>query len=111
VPHIVWFALVWFVAPPASLNHCAPRGVGLQNYMNQEEAMKRIYDALEAADTGLSAGIDVDTDLTGDGKLDSLQIMNFLFELEEALGVKIEEIYEEYDDYKVSSLVNILMRY
>jgi acyl carrier protein len=79
--------------------------------MTKEEALQRINEALEAADSGLSAKIDFNSDLADDGNLDSLQLMNFLFELEEALGVKIEEIYEEYEDYRVSSLVNILMRY
>ena len=79
--------------------------------MTKEEALHRINEALEAADSGLSAKIDISSDLAADGNLDSLQLMNFLFELEEALGVKIEEIYEEYEDYRVSSLVDILMRY
>ena len=41
--------------------------------------------------------------------LDSLDSMTFLFELENDLGMKLEAIDETYEDFRVGSIVDIVV--
>jgi acyl carrier protein len=49
----------------------------------------------------------MDTHLVGDGVLDSLDVMSFLFEFEQQLGCKLDAIDEKFDDFRISRLVEI----
>jgi acyl carrier protein len=64
--------------------------------------------SLDATLPGKSASITLETELIKDGILDSLDSMNFLFELEGLNGAKLEAIDETFDDFRVSRLVEIL---
>lgn len=76
--------------------------------MTHEEAYDAILKALEATSPGLSSKVSESTDLIGDGVLDSLDSMNFLFELETQRGGKLEAIDESFSDFRVANLINIL---
>lgn len=76
--------------------------------MTRNEALSMIKQALEKTTPGISAGVGEDTHLTGDKILDSLEIMNFLFELEQLNGSRLEAIDETFDDFRVSRLIEIL---
>ena len=76
--------------------------------MTDEEALGMVRDAINEVSAGAGDKVTMETDLVADEVLDSLDIMNFLFELETANGSKIEAIDETYDDYRVSSIVEHL---
>ena len=76
--------------------------------MTPEAALDMIKASLDATLPGKSSGITLETELIKDGILDSLDSMNFLFELEGLNGAKLEAIDETFDDFRVSRLVDIL---
>ncbi len=76
--------------------------------MSQEAALERIQRAVDVVVPGKGAAITLSTDLVGENVLDSLDLMNFLFELEQDLGARIPGISDEYEDYRVSALVELL---
>lgn len=76
--------------------------------MTKDDAFGLIQKALEATSEGLSQTVTIDTDLIEDNVVDSLDAMNFLFELETLHGKKLAEIDETFDDFRVSRLVEIL---
>jgi acyl carrier protein len=76
--------------------------------MTQEEAFSLIQKALEATSPRLSKKVSYETHLTADGIVDSLDSMNFLFELEQLYGSRLEAIDESFEDFRVSRLVDIL---
>ena len=78
--------------------------------MTNEEALQLIKAALETVCAGASDDIDASTDLSHVERLDSLHIMEMLFELEIQIGQKIEAIGEDYSDFQVSALIAILIK-
>jgi acyl carrier protein len=76
--------------------------------MTEQDALALIRSCVEQVAAGKGDGVTLDTDLVADGLLDSLDVMSFLFELEQALGRKLEAITEEYQDFRVSALVRLL---
>ena len=72
------------------------------------DAYASIIQALEKTSPGLSEKVSMDTHLVNDGIVDSLDSMSFLFELEQILGKKLNEIDETFDDFRVSRLVEII---
>jgi acyl carrier protein len=78
--------------------------------MTREEALERIKKALDTTVGDAAGDITEGTDLVGDGMLDSLDSMTFLFELEQDLGTKLEAIDETYEDFRVSALVDIVVQ-
>jgi acyl carrier protein len=76
--------------------------------MREEEALELVRNAIEAIRPGSAAQIDTTTDLAEFDQLDSLHLMEFLFELENQLGRKIAAIGEDYADFRVASLIAIL---
>lgn len=76
--------------------------------LSNEAALELIKAALEKTKTGLSSKIDESTDLIKDKVIDSLDSMNFLFELEELHGAQLDAIDETFDDFRVSRLIEIL---
>jgi len=78
--------------------------------MTRDEALEVITKALKAVVPDLDQEITFETDLVGEDIIDSLDSMNLLFELEEGLGKKLTEIDEDYNDYKVGTLVDVILR-
>lgn len=78
--------------------------------MNREEALAAITKALTATVGSVDAEVTEETNLVDDGLLDSLDSMTFLFELENDLGSKLEAIDETYDDFRVGSIVDIVVQ-
>ena len=78
--------------------------------MTREEALAAISKALTATVGTLDGDLTEDANLIDDGLLDSLDSMTFLFELENDLGSKLEAIDETYDDFRVGSIVDIVVQ-
>lgn len=76
--------------------------------MNNDEALVLIKKAIEAVEPGAGENVSVETHLVEDKVLDSLAVMNFLFELENLMGGDIEEIDEEFTDFRVEKIIEIL---
>jgi acyl carrier protein len=77
--------------------------------MTREEALAAITKALTATVGSVDGDVTEDTNLVEDGLLDSLDSMTFLFELENDLGMKLEAIDETYEDFRVGSIVDIVV--
>lgn len=78
--------------------------------MTREEALAAITKALTATVGSVDGDVTEDTNLVEDGLLDSLDSMTFLFELENDLGTKLEAIDETYEDFRVGSIVDIVVQ-
>jgi len=78
--------------------------------MTREEALAAITKALTETVGNVDGDITEATDLVGDGMLDSLDSMTFLFELENGLGTKLSAIDETYEDFRVGALVDIVVQ-
>jgi acyl carrier protein len=78
--------------------------------MTREKALELIKQALEKTLPNSGNDITLETSLVDDGIVDSLDSMNFLFELETALGKPMTSIDETFEDFKVASLVDILVK-
>ena len=76
--------------------------------MNQADAKSLIGQALQTLGV-YDDTLDDDTDLIGDGIIDSLDAMMFLFELEKIVGRRISTIDETYNDFTVSALATALI--
>ena len=76
----------------------------------RDEAFAKIKTALDMTTPGLSEKVTVETHLVEDDILDSLDLMNFMFELEELHGSKIDEISETFDDYRVETLIGFMVK-
>ena len=77
--------------------------------MTREEALTAITKALTTTVGDVDGTIGEDTNLVDEGMLDSLDSMTFLFELENDLGLKLEAIDETYEDFRVGSIVDIVV--
>ena len=77
--------------------------------MTREEALTAITKALTTTVGDVDGMIGEDTNLVDEGMLDSLDSMTFLFELENDLGLKLEAIDETYEDFRVGSIVDIVV--
>jgi acyl carrier protein len=77
--------------------------------MTREEALTAITKALTTTVGDVDGTIGEDTNLVEEGMLDSLDSMTFLFELENDLGMKLEAIDETYEDFRVGSIVDIVV--
>ncbi len=73
-----------------------------------QEAFEKIKSALDMTTPGLSEKVTQETDLIKDDILDSLDLMNFMFELEELHGSKLEQVTETFDDYRVTTLIGFM---
>lgn len=80
--------------------------------MEKNKAIEYIKKTLELSEIELDdISITMETDLLEDGILDSLDAMTFLFNLEKNVNTKIVEIDDDFNDFKISSLVSILLNY
>jgi acyl carrier protein len=78
--------------------------------MTHQEAFAMIVQALEKAVPGSSDKVTIETHLVSDGIIDSLDLMAFLYELEHDCGDSLDEINDEFKDYRVVRLVEMLQR-
>jgi acyl carrier protein len=76
--------------------------------MTHQEAFSMIVQALEKAVPGTSSKVTMETHLVGDGIIDSLDLMAFLYELERDCGDSLDEINDDFKDYRVVRLVEML---
>lgn len=76
---------------------------------SHEEAFTKVKVALDKTVPGISEKVTLDTHLVEDEILDSLDIMNFMFELEDLHGSKIEEVTDTFDDFRLSVLVGFMV--
>jgi len=76
--------------------------------MTEEQALAMIKAALEKTTPGLSGKVTPDVHLIKDKVIDSLDSMNFLFELEQLNGGSLDAIDETFDDFRVVRLIEIL---
>lgn len=80
-----------------------------QSDMTGEQALAMIDEALRRSVNKPLQPMDTSADLVKEGYLDSLDAMAFLYELEQIHGRPLEQIGEDYSDFRVASLVEILM--
>ena len=78
--------------------------------MTREEALAAITKALIATVGSVDGDVTEETNLVDDGLLDSLDSMTFLFELENDLNTKLDAIDETYEDFRVGSIVDIVVQ-
>ncbi len=76
--------------------------------MTEGQALALIHRALERVESGKSANVALTTNLTEQGILDSLDVMGFLFQIENELGKKLTSIDESHEDYRVSTLIELI---
>ena len=77
--------------------------------MTQQDAVfAKIKEALEMTKPGISDKVTMETHLIEDDVLDSLDLMNFMYELETLHGQKIEQIDESFDDYRVNIIAGFM---
>ncbi len=76
--------------------------------MSRETLLQTVIESVLAVNEDFDGTITEDTDLVSDKILDSLDSMNFLFELEKRLDRQIEGINEDYDDFRVASILNLI---
>lgn len=76
--------------------------------MTNDKALEMIQQAANLASPGVGDKVTMETDLKNNDMLDSLDRMNFLFELEELNGSKLEQITDTFDDFRVATLVGFL---
>jgi acyl carrier protein len=76
--------------------------------MTDEKAFEMILQALEKACPGASKKATLESHLTEEKIIDSLDSMSFLFELEQMYGSHLDEITETFNDFRVSRLIEIL---
>ena len=77
--------------------------------MTREEAYTLIRAALEEVAPEAATKLTEASHLLEDDLLDSLDSMNFLFEIEDRLGRKLKAIDEEFSDFRVSRLLEIIV--
>lgn len=76
--------------------------------MTEDDALKMIKEAIEIAASGKSENVSMDTHLSEEGILDSLDLMTFLFELENLNGKSINGIDEGFDDFRIKTIVELM---
>jgi acyl carrier protein len=76
--------------------------------MTDDDALKMVKEAIEIAASGSSKKVNMDTHLSEEEILDSLDLMTFLFELEGLNGKPIDGIDEGFDDYRVKTIVGLM---
>lgn len=73
-----------------------------------EQKIKLICECLEVVKPGFSQEITIDSDLIKDGILDSLEAINFLFELENNFSDKIDNIDDDFNDFSVRAIMDLI---
>lgn len=78
--------------------------------MTQENAFDLIRKAANEVADGAGDRLTMESHLLEDDVFDSLDLMNFMFELEELLGRKIEEVTEDFTDFRVKALIGFITK-
>jgi|TARA_B100001093_G_scaffold279040_1_gene266694 acyl carrier protein len=78
---------------------------------SHDKALEIIKSALDNVQDGLSEKVTAKSDLTKDSILDSLDAMNFLFELQTLLNSSLPEIGDGFSDYRMSTLIEIVEKH
>jgi len=73
-----------------------------------DKKIKIINDCIKLVKPDFDGLISLDSDLIKDKILDSLEAINFLFELENNFSEIIVEIDDDYNDFSVKSLINLI---
>lgn len=81
----------------------------MRKIVTENEAFELIKASLERVADGTSQKVTMNTDLVGDEILDSLDVMNFLFELETERGEPITAIDESFEDFRIATLVDLIV--
>jgi acyl carrier protein len=76
--------------------------------MTETEAYQLVLAAITKVAPSKAQRVTEESDLLSGDLLDSLDVMNFLFEVEQRLGKKLTAIDETYSDFRVKSLLNII---
>lgn len=76
--------------------------------MSRTEALSLIKSALSTVCPDFKGEITEDTDLVNENIIDSLDSMTLLFEIEDKLGKKLTSIGEDYDDFSVGALIDVI---
>lgn len=76
--------------------------------MENQQAFDMICKALENITSGLSENVTLESHLTEDDIIDSLDAMNLLFELETLFGGKLNGIDEAFEDFSVTNLISVI---
>ena len=76
--------------------------------MSREDALALIQTALTSVCPDFEGQITEATDLVEEDIIDSLDSMNLLFEIEDKLGKKLTSIDEDYNDFGVGALIDII---
>jgi acyl carrier protein len=76
--------------------------------MTDEQALALIRTAIDKVSAGAGERIGPETDLVVEEILDSLDIMNFLFHLEKAIGHRIESIDQDFSDFRIATLIDLV---
>ena len=80
--------------------------------MEKSKAIKFIKLVLKLSEVDIQdLDLEIDIDLCEEGILDFPDAMTFLFNIEKLFNKKIIEIDEDFEDFKISSLVSILSKY
>lgn len=77
--------------------------------MNQQEAFNIIKKSVAIVCPNFDGDLTLETDLMAEEILDSLDSMSFLFELETLVGKSIPQIDEDFEDFQVSKLVELIV--
>lgn len=73
-----------------------------------ENKIKIIKECINLVKPGLENDITLDSDLIKDQILDSLEAINFLFELENNFSDKINKIDDDFSDFSVRALIKLI---
>jgi len=76
--------------------------------MTEPDAYQLIVAALTKVAPRKAPMVTQETDLLANDILDSLDVMNFLFEVEQRLGKKLTAIDETYNDFRIQSLIKVI---
>jgi len=76
--------------------------------LTEAEAYEVIRAALSKVAPSKASKLTEETDLIAAGILDSLDVMTFLFEIEQRLDKKLAAIDETYNDFRVQKLIEII---
>lgn len=78
--------------------------------MTRDQALEHIRAALAGTISNAQLNISETTDLVNEQIINSLDTMNFLFQLEKRLGKKLPSIDEDFSDFRVATLIDVLQK-
>ena len=73
-----------------------------------DKKIEVIKDCINIVKPGYGNNITIDSDLIKDQILDSLEAINFLFELENNFPEKINKIDDDFSDFTVKALIELI---